>query len=133
MPVVKVEAQLSTSDLLEAVNQMNLAEMERFATQVLALRARRRAPGLSRTESELLAKISEGLPSDAQKRLDSLVDKRQAEALTPKEHQELIHLTEQLEKAQVVRVEALAQLATLRGVSLTALMQDLGIPSPDHA
>lgn len=98
-----------------------------------SLQARRRAPGLSQGESELLAKINQGFPPDVQRRLNELVAKRQAETLTPGEHEELLRLIEQSEKAEAARVEALAQLAALRGVSLTKLMDDLGIKAPDYA
>jgi len=65
--------------------------------------------------------------------LNQLIAKRQAETLTPDEHKELLRLIEQSEKAEAARVEAMAQLARLRGVSLTTLMHDLGIKAPDYA
>ena len=98
-----------------------------------SLQARRRAPGLSQGESELLAKINRGFPPDVQRRLNELIAKRQAETLTPGEHEELLRLVEQSEKAEATRVEALAQLAALRGMSLTTLMDDLGMKGPDYA
>lgn len=58
--------------------------------------------------------------------------KRQAEILTPEEHSELLHLTEQIEKLQAQRMEYLAELARLRGTSLTALMKNLGIQMPTY-
>jgi hypothetical protein len=60
MPVVQVEAQLPTDELLRAVGQLNQADLEQFVSQVIALRAKRQAPSLPRAESELLLKINEG-------------------------------------------------------------------------
>ena len=57
----------------------------------------------------------------------------QAEALTPDEHQELLHLVDQIEKSDGERVKHLADLARLRGTSLTAVMEDLGIHPPAYA
>ncbi|WP_236556935.1 hypothetical protein [Calothrix sp. PCC 7507] len=53
--------------------------------------------------------------------------KREAETLTNEEHQELLHLNEQIEQLQAQRIEYLAELARMRRISLTALMENLGI------
>lgn len=133
MSTIPIVAQVSADKLLEAIEKMDQAELEEFVSQVIALRARRRAPGLPQDDSDLLIRINQGLPADVQTRLNELIVKRQAETLTPDEHDELLHLIEQSEQVEAARVEALAQLAHLRGVSLTALMHDLGVKAPDYA
>ncbi|MBU2609425.1 MAG: STAS/SEC14 domain-containing protein [Chloroflexi bacterium] len=133
MPVVQVEAQLPTDELLKAVGQLNQSDLEQFVSQIIALRAKRQAPGLPRAESELLLKINEGVPPDVQTRYNELIAIRQAEALTPEEYEELLRLTQRVEKLEVRRVEYLAELARLRGTSLTALMENLGIQPPAYA
>jgi len=70
---------------------------------------------------------NQGLPFDTQKRCDELVAKHKAETLTPDEHQELLGLIEQIEKSDAERIKHLADLARLRGTTLTALMKDLDI------
>ena len=132
MPAVRVEAQLPTDELLRAVGQLNQEDLEQFVSQVIALRAKRLAPSLSRAESELLLGINEGLPHDVQMRYNELIAKRQAETLTPDEYEELLKLTQEVEKSEVRRVEYLAELASLRGTSLTAVMENLGIRAPAY-
>jgi len=133
MPVVQVEAQLPTDELLKAVGQLSQPDLEQFVFQVIALHAKRQAPSLPRAESELLLKINEGVPFDIQKRYNELIAKRQAETLTPDEYEELLQLTQQVERLEVRRVEYLAELARLRGTSLTALMENLGIRPSAYA
>lgn len=133
MPAVQVKVQLSANKLMEAVASMSQAELEQFLLRVIALQAQRKAPHLSAKESELLIKINRGLPPEIRTRLDRLVAKRKAQKLTSKEHQELLRLIDQLEEAEAARAEALAQLARLRGVSMTTLMNDLGIRPPNYA
>lgn len=133
MPVVQVEAQLPTDELLRAVGQLNQPDLEQFVSQVIALRAKRQAPSLPRVESELLLKINAEVPSDIQTRYNELIAKRQAETLTPGEYKELLQLTQQVEKLEVRRVEYLTELARLRRTSLTALMAKLGIRPPAYA
>ena len=133
MSTVKVEIQLSSQELLKAVEQLSLTDLEQFVSQVLLLQAQRKANSLPQAEAELLRKINQGIPSDTQKNYDELIAKRQDETLTPEEHRELLHLTEQIEKLQAQRLESLAELARLRKTSLTALMENLGIQVPTYA
>ena len=127
MPIIQIEAQLSASELLKAVAQLSPAELDRFADQVLELRAKRRAPVLSPDETALLVQINQGLPVDIQRRYDALVARRQAGQLSPDEYAELLQLTDQVEQVQAQRIEHLAHLARLRGVPLARLLDDLGI------
>ncbi|MBF0349648.1 MAG: STAS/SEC14 domain-containing protein [SAR324 cluster bacterium] len=128
MPVIQLEAQLSSSQLLQAVAQMPEPELEQFVAEVMALRARLHTSTLSESESKLLNKINLGIPELIQSRYDELMVKRQNESLAGTELQELLNLTDQVEKLEAERVEALAELAQIRGVQLAELMKNLGIP-----
>jgi len=132
MATIVLQAQISPDDLLKAADQLSLTELEQFLANLLALRARRRAPGLPTEEAELLIEINRGIPSETRARHEELLAKREAETLTPEEHEELLRVVEQVEALQAERVEHLARLARLRGVSLGTLMDDLGIRRADH-
>ncbi len=127
MPTVQVKANLSTDDLMQAVKQLGSSELEKFVWQIIALQAHRKAPSLSKNESELLLKINQGVPVDIQKRYDELIAKRQSETLTPDEYDELSRLTDQVEKLDAKRMEYLKELAHIRQTSLTELMEELNI------
>ncbi|MFP4395649.1 MAG: STAS/SEC14 domain-containing protein [Anaerolineales bacterium] len=132
MPVMQVKMQLPTEELLKAVAQLNSAELEQFVHQVMHLVAQRRAPVLSHSEAELLLKLNQSTPTpEMQQRHAVLVEKRQAEALTDEEYEELLALTEHFEGLNVQRLETLVALARLRDVSLPELMRDLGIQEGD--
>lgn len=133
MSIVKVEVQLSSEQLLKAVEQLNQPDLERFVSQIIALQAQRKASSLPHTEAELLLKINQCIPSDTQQHYNELIAKREAENLTINEHRELLRLTEQIEKLQTQRIEYLADLARLRGISLIALMENLGIQTQMYA
>ena len=127
MPSIRSEA--STDDLLDAVAQLPTEELARFAERVAILRAERVAPHLSRDEAVLLRRIADGLPEGPRRRYRELIAKRDDERLTDDEHAELLRLTDEVERLDADRAEALLVLARLRGVSLTSLMQSLGIRS----
>ncbi len=127
MSTVKVEVQLSSEELLKAVEQLNQPDLERFVSQILLLQAQRKASSLTQTEAELLLKINQSIPSTTQKYYNELIAKREAENLTKNDYRELLNLTEQIEKLQVQRIEYLVELAHLRGISLIALTENLGI------
>ena len=130
MSSVQVKTELSFDELLNAVEQLSLPDLEQLMSRVISLQAHRKAPNLSKDETELLLKINQTLPDETQQRFDQLVAKRRAEMLTAEDHQELLELTDRIEKGDAERVRHLASLARLRGVSLAVLMADLGIKAP---
>ncbi|BAZ51711.1 hypothetical protein NIES4103_43690 [Nostoc sp. NIES-4103] len=127
MSTVKLEVHLSSEELLKAVEQLSQPDLEQFVSQVIALQAQRKASNLPQAEAELLLKINQGIPSDTQKYYEELIVKRDAETLTNEEYIELLNLSGQIEQLQAKRIEYLSELARLRGISLTALMENLGI------
>ncbi len=132
MPTLQIETQVSSEDLLKAVAQLSSSELEQFMSLALVLRARRKAPSLPRSESELLLKINRGLPVNVQQRFDALIIKREAEILSAEEHNELLSLTQEVEALQVERLKYLSELAQLRKTSLSKLMDELQIATPKN-
>ena len=133
MSLVEIKAQLPTEQLLEAIEQLDQAELDDFVHRVIALRAKRQAPSLSKSESELLQRINQGIPVGMQKRYNELIAKRKEETLEPQEYGELLDLTDQVEELEAERVADLVELARLRQVSLDTLMTQLGIHAPTYA
>jgi type IV secretory pathway VirB4 component len=128
--VYKVEAQVDTKQLLQAIEQMPQPDFETFVTQVLKLRAQRQVQSLSLSESELILKIKQSIPDDLQQEFNELIEKRRSMTLTDAEHKKLIQLTDQIEYLDAKRIEYLAQLAQLKQQSLAEVMQDLNIYPP---
>ena len=86
-----------------------------------------RFPRLNREETLLLTRINKGWPEAKWQHYSELVGKRRAETLTESEQQELIALGDDLEAWNVKRLRNLIKLSSLRGISVEALMQELGI------
>jgi hypothetical protein len=120
-------------DLMHAVEQLNETELASFVSRVIALQAQRKAPSLSLAESALLQNINAPFPDAIQRRYDELIALRRTESLTPTEYAELLQLTDIVETFQAKRVEALAELAQLRGKTMRQVMADLGITWPENA
>jgi hypothetical protein len=133
MPTINIQVDVSVDVLVKAAEQLSETELRQFTLQVLALNAKRTAPSVTQEEAELLLHINGHLPEDVQRRYDELMAKRDAETLGNEEHEELLRLTKQAEAFDVARVEALSKLASRRGVTLSALMRQLGIESPADA
>lgn len=129
MSTIQVHVQVSPDELAEAVAQLPPTERDQFINRVLALRVPQIA-ALPQDEAALLLKINQGLSEPVQQRYDELIAKRQAETLTPDEHAELLHLSDQAEQMNAERIAALAALAQLRQITLPHLMHDLGIDPP---
>ncbi len=133
MTTRQIEAEIGPDELLKAVAQLNRADLEKFVSDVIALRARRNADSLPKEEAVLLSLINQGMPVEIQGRYDELTEKRRSETLTLDEHKELLRLTALVERFQAQRVGYLVELASIRDTTLTNLMNDPGIRMPDHA
>jgi hypothetical protein len=123
---------LSTEQIISAVSHLSLPELEQVFDHVLALQAARKAAHLSAAESALLARVNQGLPAALRERLADLRAKREAESITDADYEELTRLTDRAEELHADRMAALVELAKCRGVSLAALMEQLGIHFPEH-
>lgn len=82
---------------------------------------------MSKVESELMQEINRGVPPGTQARYDELIAKRQSETLTPDEYEELLSLTDEVEKLDAQRVEHLKELAGICGMTLNELMEDIAL------
>lgn len=128
-----IPIEVSTEQLLRAVERLPAQDLEAFVAQVIALRAQRNAPHLTQEETALLRQINASLAPELQRRFDELVAKRQAETIAPDELNELIKITEQIEHHDAERVAALNDLAHLRQITTPTLMNLLGIQAPTYA
>lgn len=97
------------------------------------------ASQFSPREAELLQQLELDLPEARWRRYRKLSKKLLAEQrsaagekfLAAGEYEELLELTQQVEAANVKRIERLSELARLRKVSLPELMKQLGIKTPE--
>jgi hypothetical protein len=84
-------------------------------------------------ETQLLQKISQGLPPETWARYEALKEKRDARTLTPDEYAELRALTDEVELWNAHRLELVLALARLRQVPLRVMMDELGLTPPPYA
>ncbi|MEI6775583.1 MAG: hypothetical protein WCK70_01650 [Chloroflexales bacterium] len=130
MSTIHIQAQLSSDQLLHALDAMPLVEFEQFAEQILAMRLRRHAAVLSVDESTLLLKINQGLPEAIRQRYAELRAKRDTRSLTDEEYTDLLQITDQVEQREAERMEHVATLAMLRQTTIAQLIDDLGMRPP---
>lgn len=128
MPANSFPGKWSSNDVLKAVEEMPPQEVEQLYLRVRKLRAQRRGGGMPAREAALLTRINRGFSEAWWNRYHQLVEKLRAETLTKDEHRQLLRLSDQLEKREVKRLQALVQLSKLRNRLLRTLMQDLGLP-----
>jgi hypothetical protein len=128
MSTIHLEAEVTRESLLRAIEQLSAADLDQFVSDILKLRAHRVPERLTAAESELLTTINQGIPEPLRRRYDELLVRRNEQQLTADEHDELLRLSDEVERLEGERLAALAELARVRGMSLPALMNDLGIP-----
>jgi hypothetical protein len=118
---------VNTEGLLESVRSLPNDQLQEFAVEVLRLNASRRSPALSTPETEALKEINRPLPSQTVNRYRELVAKRDAGTLADIEHRELCELSDWLEQRNADRLGLVAELARARGITLSVMMEQLGL------
>lgn len=127
MPTVNVPAHLSVHHLVSAIKQLTPAEWCEFMKQLTAWR-QQHGP-LSDQEATLLRRIEQnsGLPLAEQRRFNRLRRKAQSATLTTAETETLQAFWQQVERMNVVRLDALIQLTRLRHTDVRTCMRDVGL------
>jgi predicted DNA-binding protein len=118
--------------LKQAANQLGLSP-DSYIVRLLQqeLQARSTSTRLSPEETDLLQRINSSLSAVEWERYRTLLAKRDAESLSNDEQAELIALSDQIEEANVHRMEAVAELARVRKTTVPELMSTLGL-TPAH-
>jgi iron-sulfur cluster repair protein YtfE (RIC family) len=133
MSTIQVQATLSRRELLKATQQLDIAELKEFMAQLSTVYAQRKTPHLSQKETELLQKINQGISLSVWQPYKNLVARRNEGSLTDAEYEELIHLSDQIERLHAERIGYLVELAQMRNIPLPQLMDELGIQPLNHA
>jgi hypothetical protein len=124
MSQITVQTQLPFEQLIQTVEQLDASELEQLIAQAIRVQTKRKTLSLPKDQSLLLQQITQCIPNQLQERYDLLIGKRQDNALTDEEYQELINLGEHIEAIDVKRLENLTKLAKLRQISLNELIQE---------
>ncbi|MBS3029833.1 MAG: STAS/SEC14 domain-containing protein [Dolichospermum sp. DET50] len=126
MPSINVEVQLSLEQLFQAVEQLTQPNLEQFLSQLVILHTHKKAASLLKNEAKLFLTPHEDIIID-NNNYEKLIDNREVATLRKEEYQALLYLGEQIDKLQAQRIEYMAELAKIHGISLTKLMEKLGL------
>lgn len=118
---------MSVDEILKAVNDLSESDLENLANRVRSVRTQRKPSVLSSQETALLLKINHALPEDLHQEFLRLRDRRDTETITDAENGRLSDVSDRIEILAAERAEALVELANLRQVPLSQIMDDLGI------
>jgi hypothetical protein len=121
---------MTADDLYAAVEQMNPDEADELTMRLVYLRARRKAPCLPEREEEVLRRIYKEKRPGFRERFDKLSPKMLERTLTPEEEEEFHSLIAESEIFDAHRLEAIGELANLRGIAPIDLMRQLGLKAP---
>jgi hypothetical protein len=134
MAKIEMHADNNTQSLIGGFSDMPLHDLESFISQLNALAIRKRVADKGKRDKSLLLKINQAiLPEETMERYIELQEKMEIENLTDVEYQELLALVAQEEKVRNKRFQYLLELSQLRGISLTELMDNLGLNALNHA
>jgi hypothetical protein len=109
---------LTVNEILTSAQRLDPRDFEELAERIQSMRSQRLPFELTDVERRLLDKITSGVPRHKQLRFDYLIARRDAQLITPAEYQELLSLTEEIEKFDLLRLKRMSKLADLKKITL---------------
>jgi hypothetical protein len=126
--------QIDSQSLLRDADRMPVNELERFLKDINAMLRRKKTQDKALRERQLLHKITNTVLDIAQReRYPILIEKLELGTMTDAEHAEMDVLGNKEEKLRNQRVKYMIELAQLRAVSLSQVMESLGLKPLAHA
>ena len=134
MENAKIQPNNNIQTLIGGFSEMPLHDLETFISGLNALVIRKRVADKGKRDKALLLKINQTvLPEQTLERYVFLQDKMELESLSETEYKELLTLVHQEEKIRNKRFQFLLELAQLRDIPLTELMNNLGLNTLNYA
>ncbi len=118
---------LNPEQILEQMGQLALSDLEQVMNKGYYLLAEKKAPHLSKRETELFREINDSFDEVFWHRYKELREKLEDETMTPTENEEFLKMNEEVEAKNVIRLRSVAELAQLRQMSIPDLMNQLGL------
>lgn len=118
-----MDNQISISELLHNVGQLSTREFEEFFIKIEFLRVQKISSDAIVEENKLLKQIKTRLRSSKQVRFEYLVARRDARTITEQEFNELLKLTDDIEKNDLIRLKRIAKLADLKRMTLPEVVR----------
>ena len=114
---------ISINELVQTVGQLNTNEFEEFFLKIQSLHAQKIASEHITEEKKLVKQIKTSLSPSKQNRFEYLIACRDAHSISEKEFEELLKLTEEVEKNDLIRLKRIAKLADLKQLSLSEVVR----------
>jgi hypothetical protein len=134
MEKTQMRVENTIPNLLGGFSEMPLKELEHFIKELNALAIKKRVLNKGNQDKILLRKINEtALTEPLMERYIGLQEKMELDNLSETEYQELLNLVDKEEKIRNKRFQYILELSQLRGISLTELMNKLGLNILNHA
>jgi hypothetical protein len=127
-----MDNQITISELLKGVGQLSVREFDEFFNKIQSIRTQKIPHSLNDEENKLLKQVKSSVLSSKQVRFNYLIARRDLSIITVNEYEELLKLTEDIEKSDTVRLKRMAKLADLKGISLSETLHIFGITPYKH-
>jgi hypothetical protein len=124
---------ITTMQVMDELARLSARQLETVIEHASVLRLQKRKAVMPARESDLMRVINRGLNAEKSARLEQLQEKLRQETIHARERQQLLRLSDELEMLGAQRLQALIDLAALRGTSVPKLMSELGLDDAAYA
>jgi hypothetical protein len=133
MPTDVARPKVTPTQVLADMARLTASQLQTVIECAAQLRLQKRKLVLPARESDLLRVINRGLSAAKTARLEQLQQKLREETIARREQQQMLQLTDELERLGVERLKALLELAAIRKTSVPKLMLEMGLAETNYA
>jgi hypothetical protein len=124
--------QLSVKELVENVGYLDNASFEDFYEKIQSIRLLKLPVQLAEEDIKWIEKIQFAVPRQKQMRFDYLIAKRDSRTITDTQFQELLILTTEIERIDLLRLKRMAKFADQKNISLEMVAHLVQTMSSQH-
>lgn len=133
MQKVSIQVQDNVKNYLSEISKMKISELEFFAQELNSLITRKRSKSKKHRIGKLYELINETvLDENKQVLFDLLAEKLQNQTMSETENKIYLKIAEEEENLRNQRVAYMVELAQLRQIPFTQLMEELGLKPLPH-
>ena len=118
-----VQLEVTTENLLNAVMQMPENEFNRLVEKAREIRTKRKPLA----ENDLIHKINTIYSPEKRQRFNHLNEKFQQEKITPKEHKELLKLSDEFEILNAKKLKYVGEIAKMHGQPFSKVIKEFKV------
>jgi hypothetical protein len=114
---------MTVNELIINIQRLDAPDFEELAEKIQQMRPHRPSHKVADHEQRLIQKIASAIPRNKQMHFEYLIALRDIQNISTTEYEELLSLTAEIEKYDLLRLRRMARLAKIKKITLSEVAE----------